>query len=52
LRGWGIAWNARNAAEFTQSKEDTMATQIIMDRTGDSRHDFDPTGLPVPRIGG
>jgi hypothetical protein len=24
------------------SKEDTMATQIVMDRTGDSRHLFNP----------
>jgi hypothetical protein len=26
----------------TTSKEDTMATQIVMDHTGDSRHQFDP----------
>jgi hypothetical protein len=25
------------------NKEDTMATQIIMDHTGDTRHQFDPT---------
>jgi hypothetical protein len=24
------------------SKEDTMATQIVFDHTGDSRHQFDP----------
>jgi hypothetical protein len=24
------------------AKEDTMATQIVMDHTGDSRHQFDP----------
>jgi hypothetical protein len=24
------------------AKEDTMATQIVMDRTGDTRHQFDP----------
>jgi hypothetical protein len=24
------------------AKEDTMATQIVMDHTGDTRHQFDP----------
>jgi hypothetical protein len=40
-------WNAALAAEFdpsqhSTSKEDTMAVQIVMDHTGDTRHQFDP----------
>jgi hypothetical protein len=27
----------------TSTKEDRMATQIIMDHTGDTRHQFDPS---------
>jgi hypothetical protein len=50
LRGYAF-WGALNigtgqqAVEVTfiwLSKEDTMAVQIVMDHTGDTRHHFDP----------
>jgi hypothetical protein len=30
---------------FLTGASDTMATQIVMDHTGDTRHQFDPTDL-------
>jgi hypothetical protein len=39
--------NCHPSAEFLSSgptrARDTMATQIVMDQTGDTRHEFDPT---------